>query len=181
MLAALCFCLSCSTGTDGEDGVPHDQTTVMGTLLLFEDVWNDGDMDTYKVLLDEGFTFYFDPQDVGGDSDIPPSWGYTMEIMAVTNLFNAVGAENVDVDLDLSEVTEPEEGVNTYMVRDVPYEVCVYVEDEFDSITYIARGNLDLELKKVDDEWVIINWWDKASLRLPGVEETTWGAIKACF
>ncbi|HUT97880.1 MAG TPA: hypothetical protein VM054_02235 [bacterium] len=177
--AALLICLSCTTSTDG-DGDGYDTTTVLGVLNLFVDVWNDGDMDTYRVLLDEDeFTFYFDPQDVGGGHDIPPSWGYTEEITAVTNLFNAVGAENVDVQLDLSEVTEPEEGVETYKVENIEYEVRVHVEEE--DIIYPANAYLDMEFTKVDGRWVITEWWDKANMRLPGIEECTWGEIKALY
>ncbi|HUT97879.1 MAG TPA: hypothetical protein VM054_02230 [bacterium] len=179
-LAAVVFLVSCSTGTGGEEGVPHDQTTVLGTLNLFLDVWNDCDIDTYKGLLDEDtFTFYFDPSDMGGEHDIPPSWGYTEEITAVTNLFEYVGAENIDVELDLEGVTEPEEDVVTYTARDIPYHVRVYVEAE-EHIIYLAVGLLDMELMYADGGWVITDWWDKVPYRLL-VAETTWGAIKACF
>ena len=173
VLLALIGFLSCITGTGGEEGVPHDQNTVLGTLLLFEDVWNNGNMETYKVLLDEDtFIFYFAEEDY--------SWAYDDEITAVTNLFDAVGPENVDVQLDLSEVTEPGEGVDTYKVEGVPYEVHVYVDEEFGGITYIARGDLDMELEKTENGWVITKWWDNASSRLLGCE-TSWGAIKASF
>src|SRR4030042_1727753 len=119
-VAALLLCLSCTTGTDGDDGVPHDQTTVMGTLLLFVDVWNDCDIETYKGLLDENFTFYFDDMDV--DGDIPTSWHYDEEIAAVGNLFDALGAENVDVQLDLDGVAGPAGGGVTYKVEGIPHE-----------------------------------------------------------
>jgi hypothetical protein len=179
LLAALCVGLSCTTATDGdENGYEYDQTTVLGTLNLFVDVWNRCDIDTYEGLLDgDAFIFYFTPQDVGGD--IPPSWGYEEEMNAVGNLFDTLGAANVDVQLDLSEVTEPEEGVDTYTVRDVPYEIIVYVEDEYR--TYLAQERLDMELTKVDGEWVITQWWDKLFSLLPGIECTTWGVIKWVF
>jgi hypothetical protein len=174
---ALFVCLSCCTGTDG-DGNGYDRTTVLGTLSLFEDVWNDGDVDTYESLLAEDFTFYFDPADVGGGWGIPPSWGYEEEIQAYTNLFDAVGEENVDVVLDFSEVTEPEEGVDTFKVEDVPYEVLVHIEEE--GLILPARAHLDMELTKVDGEWFITDWWDRVTYRLLAME-TTWGEIKAFF
>jgi len=170
-LAALCLCLSCSTGTDGDGN-----GTVLETLNKFMDVWNSGDVDVYESLLTDDFTFYFDPWDVGGD--IPFSWGFDEEITAFNNLFDAVGAENVDVELDLEGVTEPEEGAVTYTVENIPYTLHVTVPD--DDIIYLAQAHLNMELTMVDDEWVITEWWDRVSWRLLG-SETTWGAIKANF
>jgi hypothetical protein len=170
--------LSCTTGTDGEEGVPHDQSSVLGALLLFVDVWNSGDVDTYENLLDDNFTFYFDPGDV--DYGLPESWGYVAEMEAYENLFDAVGAENVDVTLDLSGVTEPGDGTDTCLVEEVPYQVYVIVSyGEYD-VTYIARGNLDMGLTRADGGWIITKWWDWDTDGLLG-EHTTWGAIKAAF
>ncbi len=175
VLIAALFLLSCCMGTDP---VSHDQTTVLGTLHLFQDVWNDGDLDTYEGLLDEeNFTFYFDPRDV--DYGLPFSWGYEDEIEAYTNIFDAVGAENVDVQLDLDGVAEPEGDVETYSVIDILYEIDVYVEEE--SVTYKGSGQLNMKLVKTGSQWVITLWWDIGGYRLPGVEETSWGAIKALY
>ncbi len=181
IVVGLMVFVACVNTTDTGDGVPHDQTTVLGTLLLFEDVWNNGDMLTYSVLLDEDtFTFFFATEDTG--DDIPVSWGYTEEIMAVTNLFDAVGAENVDVALDLSEVEEPEGDADTYQVNGIPYDVRLYDENADPCPTmYRAVGRLDMELKWKDGEWVITVWWDKASSLLAGVCETSWGALKALY
>jgi hypothetical protein len=172
---------ACVNTTDPGDGVPHDRTTVLGTLLLFVDVWNDCDIDTYKGLLDEDdFIFYFDPQDV--DWGLPPSWDYDAEIQAVGNLFDAIGAENVDVELDLDDVAEPEGDVDTYTVTDIPYDVRVCDEDaEWGPTVYIATGLLDMEFEYTDGGWVITKWWDKAGSLLAGVCETSWGALKAEF
>lgn len=170
---ALLVCLSCCTGTDGNGN--GDQSTVLDTLNEFVEVWTSGDVDAYEDLLDEGsFTFYFDPSDVGGD--IPVSWGFNEEITAYTNLFDAVGPENVEVQLELEDVTEPEEGTDTYMVRDIQY----YVRIDTPEFIIIANAFLDLQLSKVNGEWFITDWWDKVtSLLLSG--ETSWGQIKACF
>jgi len=177
-ITALLVCLSCCTSTDGDgNGNDYDQTTVLGTLNLFLDVWNDGDLDAYENLLDDDFTFYFDPRDVQ-DHGLPESWDYEAEITAYTNLFDAIGPENVDVQLDLSGITEPEEGAETYLVEDVPYEVYVYIEAE--SFDIEARGDLDMQLEKTDGQWVVTDWWDKVSSLLL-VEDTSWGAIKAEF
>jgi hypothetical protein len=181
LVIGLVVFVACVNTTDTGDGVPHDQTTVLGTLYLFEDVWNNGELDTYKELLDEeDFTFYFDPEDTGGEHDIPTTWGYGEEIQAYTNLFGAVGEENVDVELDLSEVTEPEEGAATCLIEEVPYEVRVHVEEGEYEMTYIASAYLDVQLEKIADLWIITDWWDRVSWRLLGCE-TSWGAIKACF
>ncbi len=179
VLIAALFLMSCCAGTDGDgNGNDYDQTTVLGTLNLFLDVWNDGDVDTYENLLDEDtFTFYFDPWDIQ-DHGLPESWDYEAEITAFTNLFDAIGAENVDVQLDFSSVSEPEEGTDTYKVEGIPYIVRVQVEEE--DIIYRAQAFLDLQLEKIDGDWVITDWWDRVTYLLLA-DETTWGAIKAAF
>ncbi len=102
--------------------------------------------------------------------------------MAVTNLFDYIGAENVDVELDLDDVAEPEGDVDTYTVRDIPYDVSLYDDNADPCPTmYLASGQLDMEFEYTDGGWVITKWWDKAGSLLAGVCETTWGAIKAEF
>ncbi len=179
VLIAALFLMSCCAGTDPGDNVPHDQDSVLGTLYLFEDVWNNGDLDTYEKLLDEeSFTFYYDPWDVE-DHDLPISWGYEEEIEVYTNIFDAVGDENVDVQLDLDGVAEPEGDVETYSVQNVPYEIDVYVEEE--GVTYTGRGYFNMQLDKTGGQWVITIWWEVGGYRLPGVEDTSWGAIKVMY
>ncbi|HDR06323.1 MAG TPA: hypothetical protein ENN88_01690, partial [Candidatus Coatesbacteria bacterium] len=116
-VAALLLCLSCTTTTEG-DG--NGQNTILGKLHLFLDAWNSGDVGEYEDLLADDFTFYFDPMDV--DYGLPESWGYEEEIAAFASLFDAVGAENVIVQLYLDGVTEPEERVDTYKVEEILYD-----------------------------------------------------------
>ncbi|MCK4594299.1 hypothetical protein KAU45_07340, partial [bacterium] len=127
-------------------------------------------------LLDEyDFTFYFDLGDV--DYGLPFSWDYDEETAAYTGLFGAVGAGNVAVWLDLSGVIEPEGGVETYQVQAVSYLVRVVIGKDM----YEAEGLLDMQLEKIDGDWGITKWWDRASFLLLGITETSWGAIKAEF
>ncbi len=177
VLAALCVCLSCTTATDDDVN-----DTILDTLNEFVDAWNSGNADAYESLLADDFTFYFDPEDVGGYWDIPTSWDHDAEITAFNNLFDTVGAENVDVALELDEVDEPDGSADTYQVNGIPYEVRVYDEAADPVPTmYLATGHLDMKLTKVGDEWVITEWWDVIPYRLPGVECTTWGVIKWLF
>ncbi len=167
---ALLICLSCTTVTDGDgNGNDYDQTTVLGTLNLFLEVWNDGDLDTYENLLDEDdFTFYF--------AEVEDSWGYEEEILTYTALFDYAGEDNVSVELDLSGVSEPEDGAETCTITDVPYDIWV----EIDDFTYRAQELLDLRLSKFDGEWIITDWWDKFDSKLLAWLGS-WGAIKAMF
>jgi hypothetical protein len=168
--------LSCTTATDGDVS-----GTILETLNEFVDAWNSCDIDTYKELLTDDFTFYFDTADVGGGHDIPPSWGYDEEIAAVGNLFEAVGAPNVEVLLELDDIAEPEEGATTYTVTDVHYDVTVYFEDwDGGPVTFLGSGHLDMDLMYTDGVWVITKWWDKFSQSLLGCN-TSWGSIKAEF
>ncbi len=171
-------CLSCLFGTDAGDVEQYDQTTVLGTLNLFVDVWNSGDANAYEGLLDEDiFTFYFDPADVWGD--IPPFWKYNDEIEAFTNLFSRVGAANVSAQLDLSDVSEPESEADTCELNGIAYLLYVCMPD-FDTVLK-ADGRLDLQLEKIGGAWVVTDWTDHSILHLPGVYEISWGALKAEF
>ncbi|MCX7020875.1 MAG: hypothetical protein NTW26_01115 [bacterium] len=176
--AALFVCLSCLIGTGSGDGDQPDQTTVLGTLNLFEDVWNDGDMDAYEGLLDEeNFIFHFDPADVWGD--IPPFWGYEEEIQTYKNLFSQVGVSNVSAQLDLSGIVEPEEEAVTCSLDNIAYLLYVEVPD-LDAVLK-ADGRLDLQLEKRGGEWVVTEWTDNSILHLPGIYEVSWGRLKGYF
>jgi hypothetical protein len=146
------ICVSCLFGTEGGNDDQPDRTTVLGTLNHF-------------------------PSDVGGD--VPSSWGYDEEMGMFTNLATAVGGENVDVQLDLSEVTEPEEGSDTCSLNDIAYLMYVYLP-EFDDVLK-AEGWLDLYLEKRDGGWIVTEWRDYSILHLPGVYETSWGGVKGYF
>ncbi len=171
-------CLSCLFGTDTGDGEQYDQTTVLGTLNLFIDVWNSGDVNAYEGLLDEeSFTFYFDSADVWGD--IPFSWGYDAEMRMYEKLFSQVGAANVSAQLDLSGVSEPGEGADTCALEDIAYLLYVCMPD-LDTVLK-ADGRLDLQLEKIGGAWVVTKWWDNANSRLAGICECTWGGLKGEF
>jgi hypothetical protein len=164
--ALMSVCPSCFTGTGSGDEDQPDRTTVLGTLNLFLDVWNSGDIVTYEDLLDgKDFTFYFDPADVGGD--VPSFWGYDEEIEAYANLFAALGGGNVSAWLDLSGVTEPEGGADTCTVEGVPYLVLFNAGPD----SYRAEARFDMTLAKSGGRWFITEWWDRV----------TWGAVKAMY
>lgn len=171
-------CLSCLFGTGNGDGEQYDQTTVLGTLNLFVDVWNSGDVNAYEGLLDEeSFTFYFDSEDVWGD--IPFSWGYDAEMRMYEKLFSQVGAANVSAQLDLAEVSEPESEAETCALEDIAYLLYVCMPD-LDTVLK-ANGRLDLRLEKIGGAWVVTEWTDKSIVHLPGIYETSWGGLKGEF
>ena len=175
-VAALLLCLSCLFGTGTGDGDQPDQTTVLGTLNSFVDVWNSGDVEVYEDLLDEDFTFHFDPADAE-DDDIPDEWYYDDEVGAYTDIFAALGEGNVAAWLDLSGVSEPGGDEDTCTVNGVPYLVLFIQGND----SYRAEAHLDMTLAKSGGQWFITEWWDRVSWRLPGIWETTWGAVKAIY
>ena len=71
LVIGLMVFIACVNSTGTGDGIPPDRTTVLGTLNLFEDVWNECDITTYAGLLTEDFTFYF--------AEVEYSWGYEEE------------------------------------------------------------------------------------------------------
>jgi hypothetical protein len=128
---------------------------------VIEDIewcYNNANLNFYPLLLDEDhFVFYFAPTDVGGD--IPVSWAYKDEITATTNLFEAVGAPNIDLLLDFSEVENPDPGPydTEWDLNRVAYKLVVYVAEE--DRKYVANEHASFRLSKFEDEDQVMRWW----------------------
>ncbi len=150
-------------------------------------------------LLDENFTFYFSPGDVGGG--LPPSWNRAAELAATTALFTSnqvqypVGpvCRSIRVDLQLDNVTWTEVPIPVaaygegWYTATVPY---TYTFEMLPDNTYIAvpGAGAELTVRQVEGgQWRLVVWRDLestivASSAAPAEEaETMWGGIKALY
>ena len=78
------------------------------------------DIGLYKAMLSSGFTFYFNPSDVGKDVDgytIPSSWSYEEDWAATDNMFN--NAYSINMDLAEDRVGNPPAGANEYTASNI--------------------------------------------------------------
>ncbi|MBD3371848.1 MAG: hypothetical protein GF403_03935 [Candidatus Coatesbacteria bacterium] len=174
LLAIPVLLAGCDTVTEPEDQVESDLTTVEGAILTLEQCWDLADLDAYAGVFTDEFIFYFDPQDV--DHGLPPSWGLQDELDAAGNIFDIVGANNIELTLTMPDgFDEPED--DTCTVNGVAYEIRVTHPD--DDIIYAAQGMCNFSLDRSDGEWRFTTWYDLVGYRLLGGMSTSWGQIKA--
>ncbi len=206
LLAALAFVASCSEDDparpSGNGGTQAFQplTSREAVLNNLELGWvkrNAGEIDD---LLDENFTFYFAPGDVGGE--IPASWNRAAELAATTALFTSNQVQyptgpvcrSIRVDLLFDDdLTWTEVPIPVAAYGEVWYTATVPYTHTFEMLpdnTYIAvpGAGAELTVRQVEGgEWRLVVWRDLestivASSAAPAEEaETTWGGIKALY
>jgi len=155
---------------------------------------NTKDIVHYKELLDPNdFVFFFAPGDVGGN--IPPSWGYTEEVAAATNMFNKGGGVNnnpiLRIDLELVDFMDavwvefdPVGQPGVYQVV-VNYKFSIDTEN---ALVYISTSNSRAQFRVRKDgggKWRLVQWNDidgrGALLSGSGVQPLTWGKLKELY
>lgn len=176
LLAIPVLLAGCDTGTEPEDGVESDLTTVEGAILTLQQCWDLADLDTYAGIFTDEFIFYFDPQDA--DQGLPPCWDLQDELDAAGNIFDNVGDNNIELTLTMPDGFEEPEG-DTCTVDGVAYDIRVTVPD--DDIIIVAQGMCSFSLDRSDGEWRFTTWYDLVGYRLLGGEEATWGEIKGLY
>lgn len=118
--------------------------------------------DKYENLIHDDFIFYFDPQDV--DQGLPASWGKQDELDATKNLFENVGAANIELSLTLTDYQPPEDTDTEHIYNNVPYNLRVTMPDE--DLIYVAQGHgnyttkIDGTLDNGLDRWWLVTWYD---------------------
>jgi hypothetical protein len=70
------------------------RTSISNVLFNLQHSWEKKNIEAYRDLLSEDYTYVFDPKDVGSGQGIPESWGLADELVSATNLFS--NAENAD-------------------------------------------------------------------------------------
>jgi hypothetical protein len=203
-MASSAVWLTCSTGGNlmAPGGLPHYKNLTQREHVLtnLELAYNQRLVTRFGDLLDDSFTFYFSPGDVGGN--IPEQWGGLQELKVVSLLFDPTldqptypTCRSIRVDLKLEEgvdwvevIPEGFPGEKWYTTR-VEYDFKFEMEPD---ITYIAVPDAQAQFTVRNDgtddapEWRLVEWRDlipgTLAMRSPGVGEgATWGGIKALY
>jgi hypothetical protein len=164
LLAGLgCDLFRLPTNGNGGIGEWKEPTNPRAVIENIEFCYNNVNYELYTILLDEeNFVFYFDPEDVGGEHDIPPSWTYEDEIEATRNLFEAVGLGNIDLVLVFDEEQNYDPGPDDleFDINNVAYELVVYDADaDQGPMTYKAKAHASFKLSKFQDDKGLVRWW----------------------
>jgi hypothetical protein len=70
------------------------QTTISNVLANLTQAYKKKNYDEYQKLLDSSYEYIFAPQDIGGENNIPASWGRADELVSAEHMFG--GAANRD-------------------------------------------------------------------------------------
>lgn len=210
--------LGSSIATTSNDEVSEQESTWGGIKALYREfqpltsrtavlhniefAWNQRSSAKVDELLDDNFTFFFSPGDVGGE--IPEQWGRADELATTTALFtsNAVSTTgpvctSVRVDLQFQPSTLtwveiiPEESPN-----EVWYSATVFYSAVFEmepNTTYIMAGGSKAQftvrevLVGSETEWRLVEWRDLGSSIVASSsgtvseQTTTWGLVKSLY
>ncbi len=126
--------------------------------------------DRYETLIHDNFTFYFSEHDVNDPDDpLPATYNKTEDLQSTRDLFenDGIGAENIDLHLDIKSYLPPGGDATTERVSHIPYDL--YVNVPAREITYHANHTASFELTRQDDDdddsedarWYISKWWDE--------------------
>jgi hypothetical protein len=144
---------------------PLDLTEPANTLEAVEQAFNDSDSDNLASCLADGFTFYFDKDDIGGGPGgliIPETWGKEEFLKAVGNMFTE--AYSIDLTVVTVNVGDPEDGAIEFTAEDVHINLLVMVDA---TNAFLANGFCDFRFIKDAsggyDNWRIIDWRDRTS------------------
>lgn len=179
---------------------PEDpRKTIAGVMQELIDAYQARDIARYAALFHDDFVFVFDPQDVLDDPDIPPSWDWSEERDATTNMFGAALVERIQVNYavgtpvladTLDEGIRPfPEGTMKVIVTSVALAVDTRDPTGGENIIYRVTGDQAIFFLFQDPEevvdgvpvWKIIEWRDKKIGPTPFVELKSWGGVKSLY
>lgn len=172
-------------------------TTRNAVLSNLEVAWGNRATDRIDDLLDDEFTFYFHPADIG------VQWSRADEIAATERLFTSNSVvvptgpvcRSIRLDLSLDEVTWDPIAPTTNALSETWYTATVYYSFTFQmepDKTYVsepgARAQLTVREVAVEGgtEWRLVEWRDlgndlPSGRQTASADERTWGAIKALY
>jgi hypothetical protein len=157
--------LSFTACDDAGTTTPPLGNTPAQILEALERAFQERDAELLDGLLDYGFTFHFDPRDVGtevGDYTIPDSWDEEDFLAVCGNMITE--AYSIDISIITSQVDDPDEGITEFTATDVQVRLLVMI----DAVSgCLAQGFCDFGFVNDDsagyDDWTIIDWWDRTS------------------
>ena len=173
------------------------RTTPSEVISQLETAYNEMDLETYMDCLGEGFVFYPNEEDVGGE--IPEYWLRDTELTVHTHMFSedppmpGLAVESIQLTLttvlvDSFPGPDPESVVYAYVEH---VDLRVNLET---GLTYLATAPSEFRLYVDADEagpygermWEIVEWYDllqenTAAAGSSRVEGASWASIKALY
>ena len=161
--------------------------------------YNERRANEFGKLLDNDFTFFFSPGDVGGN--IPDQWGRVDELAVASRLFdlrlddpNYPTCSSIRVDLMFESGVQWLDIPSPDVVGETWSTTTVYYQGTFEmkpDMTYImlpdARAQFAVRNVGTDvaPQWRLVEWRDLADdsavLSAASTEKSTWGQIKALY
>lgn len=145
-----------------DDAVTPRGNTPAYTLELLEESFNRRAVSLLDGVLSDDFIFYFDPVDIGstvGDYEISESWNRDEFTATCGNMFS--DAALIEINFNTTDVGDPEEGADTFVLKDVPTSLLVMVTP---TGGYYAEGLCDFDFTNDTsggyDTWVTGDWLD---------------------
>jgi hypothetical protein len=199
VLMAMMLLVSCSddknTNPDpGQQAAEMQAGSWAAAIANFADAWESLNFTLYDSLLSEEYTFYFSPEDVAENPDIPSSWNREQEMEAVARLFADTNVERVDLTWVPGDMDEPvTEGMDgLVLVTNIYLEIDIRDPDDGQLWTNIIQGAAEFELKQMDyttadgdTVWKVAIWRDLTAVAPKGrwglTQDTTWGSIKNLY
>lgn len=180
---------------------PGRLETLEGVLGDIERAYNDRDIASYEAALDDSFTFYFTPGDVGGG--LPSQWGRQDDVDANRNLFdvNYVDPDglqgactNIWMDLIYNETgvewqVVPQDNGETWYTTTVFYNFQFDIGDDFHLISNPgakAQFTVRNAGTDVDPDWQLVKLRDLGGLTVragtsAATVQSTWGSVKYLY
>ncbi len=202
LVLSLALILGCSSDAQKKPGPPPSiylpRTSITNVLANLTRAYTEKNYEEYQKLVDTSYEYIFAPQDIGGPSNIPASWGRADELASANNLFNkepnkdGYWAETIS----LSYTAGPDTTTNLnpnwrkVVLKDVLLRVNSRHKTTSDPLTYEVSGDeADLYLVQTQETapgtdlhiWRIVRWEDKPILGATKTSSTTWGAIRGLF
>ncbi len=174
------------------------QNTIAGVLAHLKTAYNGKNAAEFSALLDDPFTFVFDPRDVGGPHNIPTSWDLAAEVQSATRMLggqpNQDGYRPVSISLNFTSGADDTTGLDPTWRKVRLTQVQLYVDCRHqasgEQLIYEVNGDrADLYLRQTEAIdpfvggriWKIVRWEDKPIGWKAMTESTTWGTIKASW
>ncbi|MFB3908684.1 MAG: hypothetical protein ACE15D_09810 [Candidatus Eisenbacteria bacterium] len=191
-LLPLTSCNDKTTKPPDDEGPYLSDTSIPNVLVNLRTAIVARDSTGYADRLAPGFEFVFDPNDVGGDDNIPPSWGRDDDVAAIGSMFrgkpNHDGylADSVRLSFQAGEpVPSDDVAQGSMKVLLTAFYIAVDARKATsgEQLRYLVEGEqADLYLLQIGGEWRILKWVDRPiRSKAPATESTTWGQIKACW
>jgi hypothetical protein len=203
VILSLTLLLGCRSDSkkkpDPEPSTYLPQTSITSVLSNLAQAYTKKNYEEYQKLIDSSFEYIFAPQDIGGENNIPASWGRADELASANHMFN--GAVNRDgyraeeirlaFTAGADTPTDLDPAWRKVVLSNINLQIDSRHETSSDPLTYDVNGDkaelyffLTGEIWPGTDQhiWKIVRWDDKPiAKRDAKTQSLTWGQIKGNY